>query len=185
MFMQGPDNINQLPVDPSTMMGKANEVQRVSRGSAPVGSGKGPEILDRATVAGTGVNQAAIGELFAQGNITYPKNFYTVKSSNGHDVTGHPIDAQMAALLPEHPSPETTAQFEALNKLARAPEEGLPQTSRRVSSDEISLAQKAVMPQAGIISANSLRAIFNAGPVGLGTAKATSYWVDLFQTAQE
>lgn len=168
MFMEGPD-INKLSTNLSTQIGEAGAAKAASKVSGDGGESAveavNPRVSEGATVAGTGVNKAAIGELLATGTIPLVNNFYTSMSSNGHNVTGHPIDAQMVALLPEHPTPETTAQFQVLDKLAHAPEEGLPQTSRRVSSSGISF--------------------FKAGPVGLSTAEATRYLVNLFNTAQD
>ena len=95
----------------------------------------------------------------------------------------------MAALLPEHPSPETTAQFEALEKLARAPEEGLPQTSRRIPPSEIILsAGAAIMPSDvadyALGRVLELAARTNGIPVGINTAEATKRLVALFKAQQ-
>jgi hypothetical protein len=115
---EGSINNNRLSTDLSTQIGGAKRVQ-TSGDSAPVYSEKGVEVKgDGSTIVGKGVSQAAIGELFAKGNITSPNNFYTGKSSN---ITGHPtIDAQMEVLLPEHPNSKTPAAYQALEALANS-----------------------------------------------------------------
>lgn len=186
MSLEGPSNLNQPSIDPSRMMG-AGAVKKVSGDSAPVGSGKSPEILGNgATVSGSGKPEAASGQakLAMMANGIAPTNGFfkgkiEEKPSDELNVIEHPIiKRQLEVLLPEHSSPATTAAYQALE--ARASSASI------ASNEEISLGKEAIIPNAGIIDSKSLIEVLkleakaNGIPIGINTKEATEGLIELF-----
>jgi hypothetical protein len=178
---------NNIPVDPSMTTG-AGAVKKVSENSAKAGTGQSSKIQGNGTAAvSPGTHKAAIGQLFAEGNINSPNNFYRVEPSinESNTIQQHPIiDGQLKVFLPEDSNPATTAAFKKLDDAAHAAEERLPQTSKRVLPPEILSAGAAIMPLDGadypLRRVLELAARASGIPIGINTAEATERLVQLF-----
>jgi hypothetical protein len=143
--MEGPDSIKKPSIDPLRMMG-AGAVKKVSGNSAPVGSGKGPEILGNgATVSGSGKSEAAAGQallgMMAGNNIVSTNGFFKGKIQEKDSVKGEAtIETHAAAFLAD--GPEAHGKFQKLMELASR---GAESSSGKVSPREIELGKQAVM----------------------------------------
>lgn len=149
MFMEGPSNRNQPSIDPSRMMG-AGAVKKVSGDSAPVGSGKGPEILGNgATVSGSGKSEAAAGQALL-GMMSNPNGMVPVSGFSNGKTERKPIEDEAtiethaAAFLAD--GPEANGKFQKLMELASR---GAESSSEKVSPREIELGKQAVIPLDG------------------------------------
>ncbi|MFM7458334.1 MAG: hypothetical protein ACKO3R_06710 [bacterium] len=188
--MPGPDNINNL----SRQIGGAAETKAASNvsgdgGESTVG-GVNPKVSEGATVAGSGIDANTAGKaklaMMAGNNIVSTNGFFKGKIQekpyDGSSSIQHPINAQMAALLPKHPTPEITTAFTDLEARAK----GSPTLA---SPQEILLGKGAIIPNAGIIDSNSLiealklEAKANGIPIGINTEQATRRLIELFNSS--
>jgi hypothetical protein len=169
--MEGPDSIKKPSIDPLRMMG-AGAVKKVSGNSAPVGSGKGPEILGNgATVSGSGKSEAAAGQallgMMAKNDIVPTNGFFKGKVQEKPVNTNVPdINLHTAALLLD--GTEADNQFKEL--MTRA-SRGAEFSSGKASPREIEGRQAVIMPLDGPDAhlGAALRLAFNSadrqGPV--------------------